>query len=138
MAMSMSLGARPEWSSPVQLFQRFARRGPGAIRDLPPFDVTANGQTFLLNASAGLYFPYTVIVNWPELLRARSADRQTLSLHAERGFALYCELFRRRPLLPPIYSKLLFPSFSTKSSHRSRALWIFVVVSRRDAFARRR
>ena len=75
MAMSMSLGARPEWSSPVQLFQRFVRRGPGAIRDLPPFDVTADGQTFLLNASAGLYFPYTVIVNWPELLRASSADR---------------------------------------------------------------
>ena len=75
MALSVSLEARPEWSSPVQLFQHVVRRAPGEIRDLPPYDVTADGETFLLNAGGGQAFPYTVIVNWPELLRASSADR---------------------------------------------------------------
>ena len=32
-------------------------------------------KMFLLNATGGQSHPYTVIVNWPELLRAGSDDR---------------------------------------------------------------
>ena len=69
MALSVTLGDRPQWSAPVELFQRDVAVGAGATRDFPPYDVTADGERFLLNASGqGSGSDYTVIVNWAELL----------------------------------------------------------------------
>ena len=75
MTLGVNLSTRsPQWTSPTELFQRTVRQGPGPIRDLPAYDVTADGETFLLNVNSGRFDPFTVIVNWPELLRADSND----------------------------------------------------------------
>ena len=125
MALSVSLEARPDWSSPVQLFQHVVRRAPGEIRDLPPYDVTADGETFSVErrrwSGLSLHGHRELAGAFASEL-SRSLDAKPprrariCALPSATSFA-HCEVFHRFPVLPPIYSRLLFPSSPLKKSY---------------------
>jgi hypothetical protein len=75
MAVSLKLGTDTiEPSAPHELFRlplpSLAGGGPGSI----PYDVSRDGRRFLmLTNSDAAPLPLTLIVNWPALLKKRSA-----------------------------------------------------------------
>jgi len=72
-SLAVKLDARPDWSTSVTLFKRDVWVGSGPTRDLPGFDVTADGQTFLVNDQQHANITYTVILNWPRRLKEYAA-----------------------------------------------------------------
>jgi hypothetical protein len=70
MAVSLKLGADSvEANAPRELFPL-----PAVDIGLPPYDVAADGQRFLVRAALGhAGEPLTVIVNWPALLKKGAA-----------------------------------------------------------------
>ena len=64
MVVRVKSGAGFEVDPPVALFE--FRRGDTTGADLPSYDVTADGQRFLLNAMVETQTaaPLTVVVNW--------------------------------------------------------------------------
>jgi Tol biopolymer transport system component len=67
MAVPMTLGSLPEVGKPARLFQTRVDSATGVVWH--QYDLSRDGERFLINTPQGATTPVTMILNWPALLK---------------------------------------------------------------------